>query len=129
MLKMAGDAETKSRFAPLLALLPLFGDLSVADKMRNPHFHFGTSGGIWGGESGFGDSSTHVDLLHPRPVDDTKCATLLGLQVQSVVARVNFPHKETRGLYQTHREQSKKLSSISSSNLKNNFFVFCPLLH
>jgi hypothetical protein len=29
--------------------------------------------------------------------DDTKqCATLLGLQVQRVVARVNFPHEGTR---------------------------------
>jgi hypothetical protein len=28
----------------------------------------------------------------------------LGLQVQSVVARVNFPHERTRGLYRTLRE-------------------------
>jgi hypothetical protein len=34
--------------------------------------------------------------------DDTKkCATSLGLQVQSVIARVNFPHGRTRGLYKT----------------------------
>jgi hypothetical protein len=39
-------------------------------------------------------------------------ANSLGLQVQSVVARVNFPHEETRGLYQTLGEQSKKLSSF-----------------
>jgi hypothetical protein len=45
--------------------------------------------------------------------DDTKQgANLLGLQVQSVVARVNFPHEETRGLYQTLGEQSKNLSSF-----------------
>jgi hypothetical protein len=30
--------------------------------------------------------------------------------VQSVVARVNFPHEKTRGLYRTLGEQSKKLS-------------------
>jgi hypothetical protein len=40
-----------------------------------------------------------------------KCAKL-GLQVQSVVARVNVPHEGTRGLYQTLREQSKKLRSF-----------------
>jgi hypothetical protein len=32
--------------------------------------------------------------------------------VQSVVARVNFPHKKTRGLYRTLGEPSKKLSSF-----------------
>jgi hypothetical protein len=43
--------------------------------------------------------------------DDTKQgANSLGLQVQSIVARVNFPHKESRGLYRTLGEQSKKLS-------------------
>jgi hypothetical protein len=32
--------------------------------------------------------------------DDTKqCATSLGLQVQSVVARVNFPHEGTSWLH------------------------------
>jgi hypothetical protein len=36
----------------------------------------------------------------------------LGLQVQSVVARVNFPHEKTQGLYQTLGEQSKRLSSF-----------------
>jgi hypothetical protein len=62
--------------------------------------------------------------------DDTKqCATLLGLQVQNVVARVNFPHEETRGLYRSLGEQSKKLSSFSSSNLQNNFLVLYPQLH
>jgi hypothetical protein len=30
--------------------------------------------------------------------------------VQSIVARVNFPHEESRGLYRTLGEQSKKLS-------------------
>jgi hypothetical protein len=42
----------------------------------------------------------------PRgPCDDTKqCAILLGLQVQSIVARVNFLHKGTRGLYRTLEE-------------------------
>jgi hypothetical protein len=45
-------------------------------------------------------------------LDDTKqCATLLGLQVQSVVTRVHFPHEGTRGLYRTLGEQSKNLSS------------------
>jgi hypothetical protein len=129
--KDGGVCQNRTPFCAIeLALLPLFGDLPVADKRRNPHFHFGTDGGIWGGESGFGDSGAHVDLPHPRPIDDIKqCATLLGLQVQSVVARVNFLHKETQGLYRTLREKSKKLSSFSSSNLKNNFFVLCPLLH
>jgi hypothetical protein len=43
--------------------------------------------------------------------DDTKQgANSLGLQVQSVVARVNFFHEETWGLYRTLGEQSKKLS-------------------
>jgi hypothetical protein len=39
------------------------------------------------------------ELMENRCVcDDTKqCATLLGLQVQSVVARVIFPTKMTRG--------------------------------
>jgi hypothetical protein len=40
-----------------------------------------------------------------------KCAKL-GLQVQSVVARVNFPHEETQSLYQTLGEQSQKLLSF-----------------
>jgi hypothetical protein len=53
----------------------------------------------------------------------------LGLQVQCVVARVNFPHEETRGLYRTLGEQSKKLSFFSSSNLQNNFLVLCPQLY
>jgi hypothetical protein len=58
--------------------------------------------------------------------DDTKQrATLLGLQVQSFVARVNFSHEKTRDLYQTLGEQSKKLSSFSASNLQNNFLVLC----
>jgi hypothetical protein len=36
------------------------------------------------------------------PPDDTKQgANSLGLQVQSVVSRVNFLHGKTRGLYQT----------------------------
>jgi hypothetical protein len=42
----------------------------------------------------------------------SKGANSLGLQVQSVIARVNFCHKETRGLYQTPGEQLKKLSSF-----------------
>jgi hypothetical protein len=42
----------------------------------------------------------------------SKGANSLGLQVQSVVARVNFRHEETRGLYQTLGEQLKKLSSF-----------------
>jgi hypothetical protein len=46
-------------------------------------------------------------------LDDSKQgANSLGLQVQSVVARVIFPHEETRSLYQTLGEQSKKLSSF-----------------
>jgi hypothetical protein len=62
--------------------------------------------------------------------DDTKQrATSLGLQVQSVVARVNFPHEETRGLYQTLGERLKKLSSFSLGNLQNNLLVLCPQLH
>jgi hypothetical protein len=32
--------------------------------------------------------------------------------VQYIVARVNFSHEETRGLYRTLGEQSKKLSSF-----------------
>jgi hypothetical protein len=35
----------------------------------------------------------------------SKCAKL-GLQVQTVVARVNFPHEGTRGLSRTLGEQS-----------------------
>jgi hypothetical protein len=40
---------------------------------------------------------------------DSKCR-------ESVVARVNFPHEGTRGLYRTLEELSKKLSSFSSGN-------------
>jgi hypothetical protein len=62
-------------------------------------------------------------------IHDTKqCVTLLGLQVQSVLARVNFPHEETQGLYQTLGEQSKKLSLLSSGNL-NNLLILRPQLH
>jgi hypothetical protein len=61
--------------------------------------------------------------------DDTKqCATLLGLQVQSIVARVNFPHEKTWGLYRTLGEQSKKLSSFSLGNLQNNLLILRPQL-
>jgi hypothetical protein len=42
----------------------------------------------------------------------SKGANSLGLQVQSVVVRVNFSHEETQGLYRTLGEQSKKLSSF-----------------
>jgi hypothetical protein len=53
------------------------------------------------------------------PLDDTnQYASSLGLQVQSVVARVNFPYEGTRGLYRTFKEQSKKLPLFSSGNLK-----------
>jgi hypothetical protein len=46
-------------------------------------------------------------------LDDTKqCATSLGLQVKSVVARVNFPHEGTWSLYRTLRESQK--SSLRS---------------
>jgi hypothetical protein len=63
-------------------------------------------------------------------LDDTKhCATLLGLQVQSVVARVKFPHEGTRGLYRALGEQSKNLSSFSSGNLQNNLLVLHLQLH
>jgi hypothetical protein len=41
----------------------------------------------------------------------SKCAKL-GLQVQSVVAKVNIPHEGTQGLYQTLGEQSKNLLSF-----------------
>jgi hypothetical protein len=45
--------------------------------------------------------------------DDTKQgANSLGVQLQSVVARVNFTHEETRGLYRTLGEQLKNLSSF-----------------
>jgi hypothetical protein len=54
--------------------------------------------------------------------DDTKqCANLLGLQVQSVVTRVNFPQEETRGLYRTLGEQSTKLSSFFVKQPKKQF--------
>jgi hypothetical protein len=63
-------------------------------------------------------------------IDETKQgANLLGLQVQSVVARVNFPHEETRGLYRILGEQSKKLSLFFFKHLQNNFLVLCPKLH
>jgi hypothetical protein len=58
-----------------------------------------------------------------------QCATLLGFQVQSVVARVNFSHKRTWGLYRTLGEQSKKLYLFSSGNLQNNLLVLRPQLH
>jgi hypothetical protein len=61
--------------------------------------------------------------------DTKKCATSLGLRVQSVVARVNFPHEGTQGLYQTLGEQSKKLYLFSSGNLQNNHLVLRPQLH
>jgi hypothetical protein len=44
--------------------------------------------------------------------DTKQCATLLGLQVQSVIERVIFPNERTQSLYQTLGEQSKKLSSF-----------------
>jgi hypothetical protein len=57
-------------------------------------------------------SNVHTIQLK-QPTDDTKQgANSLGLQVQSVVARVNFAHEETQGLNQTLGEQSKKLSSF-----------------
>jgi hypothetical protein len=41
--------------------------------------------------------------------DGTKqCATLLGLHVQSVVARVNFPHKDNSGLISNSQRIVKK---------------------
>jgi hypothetical protein len=59
--------------------------------------------------------------------DDTKqCATSLGLQMQSVVARVIFPTRMTRGKYRTLGEQSKKLTSFSSGNLQNKLLVSRP---
>jgi hypothetical protein len=64
-----------------------------------------------------------------KTYDTKQCATSLELQVQSVVARVNFPHEETWGLYQTLVEQSKKLSSFSSGNLQNDLLVLRPQLH
>jgi hypothetical protein len=64
------------------------------------------------------------------PIDDTKQrATPLGLQVQSVVARLNFPHEETRGLYWTLGEQTKMLSLFLSGNLQNNLLVLRPQIH
>jgi hypothetical protein len=51
-----------------------------------------------------------------------KCAKL-GLQVQSVVARVNFPHEGTRGLYRTLGEQSKKLCSFFFQQPAKQFLV------
>jgi hypothetical protein len=42
----------------------------------------------------------------------SKGANLSGLQVQSIVARVNFPHEGTHGLISTLGEQSKKLRSF-----------------
>jgi hypothetical protein len=75
-------------------------------------------------ENAFHSSSTTAPK---NSLDDTKqYATLLRLQGQSVVARVNFSHKETRGLYQTLMEQSKKLSSFSSGNLQNKLLVLRP---
>jgi hypothetical protein len=48
-------------------------------------------------------------IVPENSLDDIKqCATSLGLRVHSIVARVNFPHEKTRGLYQTIGEQSKK---------------------
>jgi hypothetical protein len=45
-------------------------------------------------------SNVHTIQLK-QPTDDTKQgANSLGLQVQSVVARVNFAHEETQGLNQ-----------------------------
>jgi hypothetical protein len=57
------------------------------------------------------DSIVNAFLCSPamaleNSLDDTKqCATLLGLQVQSVVARVIFPIRMTRGNYQSLGEQ------------------------
>jgi hypothetical protein len=59
--------------------------------------------------------------------DDTKKgANSLGLQVRSVVVRVNFPQEETRGLYQTLGEQSKKLSSFLVKQSIKRFPSLCP---
>jgi hypothetical protein len=50
-------------------------------------------------------------MTQENSLDDTKQgANSFGLQVQSGVAWVNFPHEETWGLYRTLGEQSKKLS-------------------
>jgi hypothetical protein len=63
-------------------------------------------------------------------LDNTKqCATLLGLQVRSVVARVKFSHEETWGLYRTLGEQLKKRSSFLLGNLQNMLLVLRPQLH
>jgi hypothetical protein len=71
--------------------------------------------------------SIHWNYL---PIDDTKqCVTSLGLQVQSIVARLNFPHEKTQGLYRTLGEQSKMLSLFSSGNLQNNLLVLRPQIH
>jgi hypothetical protein len=69
-------------------------------------------------------------LVWALVADDTKqCATSLGLQVQSVVTRVNFPHEGARGLYQTLGEQWKKLSLFSLGNLQNNVLVLRSQLY
>jgi hypothetical protein len=44
--------------------------------------------------------------------DISKDANSSGLQAQSVVAKVNFPHEGNRGLISNSREQSRKLSSF-----------------
>jgi hypothetical protein len=63
-------------------------------------------------------------------VDDTKQgANSLGLLVQIVVARLNFLHEETQGLYRTLREHSKKLSSFFVKQPTKKILVLCPQLH
>jgi hypothetical protein len=52
----------------------------------------------------------------------SKCAKL-GLQVQSIVARVNFSHERTQGLYRTLGEQSKKLRSFFFQQPAKQFLV------
>jgi hypothetical protein len=69
-------------------------------------------------------------IASENSLDDTKQgAKLLGLQVQSVVARVKFSREETRGLYQTLGEQLKKLFSFFVKQPTKQFPILCPQLH
>jgi hypothetical protein len=73
-------------------------------------------------------STIVVIQIWSRLMTLSKCAKL-GLQVQSVVAIVNFPYEGTQGLYQTLTNSRKSSCRSSSSNLQNNSSLLCTQLH
>jgi hypothetical protein len=92
------------------------------------HYHWGSTYSVSKAYATLMQSD-HRPLAFQWTNDTKQCANSLGLQVKSVVARVIFPTRMTRGKYQTLGEPSKKLSSFSSGNLQNQLLVLHPQLH